>query len=99
MSTEDQTHSARLHGEALLAAQDDVFRLLLDRLAGPDVTPEERARIAGELAGGAFAQLDDGADYAEIGRRLIAAGLLIESGVIDHGRLAEVVRQAAARHS
>ena len=32
MSTADQEHSARLHGEALLAAQDDLFQLLLDRL-------------------------------------------------------------------
>jgi hypothetical protein len=74
MSTDDQKHSAQLHGEALLAAQDDVFRLLLHRLAAPDVTPDERARIADELAGGAFAQLGPGADHREIGRRLIAAG-------------------------
>lgn len=65
------------------------------RLADFNVTPAERATIAGDLAGGAFAQLGPGADHAEIGRRLIAAGLLIQSGVIDYGLLAETVRVAA----
>lgn len=65
------------------------------RLADPDVTPAERATIAGDLAGRAFAQLCPDADHADIGRQLIAAGLLIQAGVIDHGLLAETVRAAA----
>lgn len=96
MSTKDQTHSARLHGEALLAAQADSFRELLDHVADLDVTPTERATIAGALAGGAFADLAPGADYAEIGRHLIAAGLVLGSGVVDRDRLAEAVAEGYA---
>jgi hypothetical protein len=76
-----------------------VFRLLMVRLADPTVTPDQRARIAGEPAGGAFAQLGSDTDYVELGRQLLAAGLLIQSGVIDYGRLAETVREAGRGRS
>jgi hypothetical protein len=54
MSTDDQRKAAELHGEALLAAQHAVFRLLMVKLADPTVSPDQRARIAGELAATAF---------------------------------------------
>ena len=39
MSTDDQTHSARLHGEALLAAQEPLFQPVIDRLTDSSRRP------------------------------------------------------------
>ena len=88
MSKVDQTLASRLHGEALLAARDERWQLLLDRLAaGAEGRPDLRAEVAGQLAGTWFAQPD-----ARIGHELIAAGLLILAGVTDRDALAEAVR-------
>ena|SRR5215212_1493594 len=73
MSTEDQRLASALTGEALLAAQDDSFQPLLDRLAAAAEGQDSiRAEVAGELAGDSFAHPE-----GRIGHDLIAAGLLI----------------------
>jgi hypothetical protein len=58
MSTKDQTLSAALHGQALLAAQDARIQPLLDQLAaianGHDAT---RLQTAGRIAGRWFASM------------------------------------------
>ena len=88
MSKVDQTLASRLHGEALLAAQDERWQPLLDRLAaGAEGRDDLRAKVAGQLAGTWFTQPD-----ARIGHELIAAGLLILAGVTDRDALAEAVR-------
>ena len=88
MSTADQAHASRLHGEALLAAQDERWQPLLERLAmAAEGRDDLRAEVAGQLAGTWFAQPD-----ARIGHELIAAGLLILAGVTDRGAVAEAVR-------
>ena len=53
-----------------------------------------RTRTAGELAGGWFA-----APGRHIGHELIAAGLLILSGVVDRDQLEEAVRAGYERGS
>jgi hypothetical protein len=51
VSTKDQTHASALTGEALLAAQDESFQPLLDRLAAVAEGQDGiRAEVAGELA-------------------------------------------------
>ena len=92
MSTNDQTHSARIHGEALLAAQDDSLRPLLEQLAEATDSPEVRAEVAGALAGEWLAE--PGSALAD---RLIAAGLLLTSGEVDYDRLQKAVQEATAR--
>ena len=88
MSTADQTYASRLHGEALLAAQDERWQPLLERLAtAAEGRDDLRAEVAGQLARTWFAQPD-----ARIGHELIAAGLLILAGVTDRGAVAEAVR-------
>ena len=89
MSTKDQTLSAALHGEALLAAQDPSIQPLLDRLTalanGHDDT---RLETAGRIAGGWFGAMD-----SDAGHELIAAGLLIWAGPFDGDRLTAGVRR------
>jgi hypothetical protein len=88
MSTVDQTLASRLHGEALLAAQDERWQPLLDRLAAAAKGRDDlRAEVAGQLAETWFTQPD-----ARIGPELIAAGLLILAGITDRGAVAEAVR-------
>jgi hypothetical protein len=88
MSTAEQTHASWLHGEALLAAQDDRWQPLLDRLAAAAEGRDDlRAEVAGQLAGEWFAESD-----ARIGHELVAAGLLILAGVTDRAAVAEAVR-------
>ena len=89
MSTADQTHSARLHGEALRqAAEDESFQPLLDRLAElAEGRNDLRAEVAGTLAGNWLAQPE-----SHQGHELIAAGLLILAGVTDRGEVGRAVR-------
>jgi hypothetical protein len=88
MSTVDQTLASWLHGEAVVAAQDERWQPLLDRLAAAAKGGDDlRAEIAGQLAETWFAQPD-----ARIGHELIAAGLLILAGVTDRGAVAKAVR-------
>ena len=86
----DQTHVSRLRGEALLAARSEQLRPLLERLAEATDMPDVRAEVAGSLAGEWFAHPEP-----DDGHRLIAAGLLLTSGVVDYDRLGEVVREVA----
>jgi hypothetical protein len=78
MSTADQTQSARIHGEALVAAErlvdDPALAPLLRRLAEVTVNPHDRAQVVGDIAGEAFAHLS----YCggDVGYRLLAAGSL-----------------------
>jgi hypothetical protein len=83
MSTDDQRRASALTGEALLAAQDPALRPLLDRLAevaGGRV--DIRTQAAGILAGTWYAH-----PGRYIGHELIAAGLLLLSGVVDRDQL------------
>lgn len=101
MPTADQSHSARLHGEALVAARDlvDAPELdeLLGRLADASDGPAQRAEVAARLAGDVLSVLTvpsiaAAADHAELARHLIAAGLILESGPIDRDRLGQLLR-------
>ena len=88
MSTVDQTLASRLHGEAVLAAQDEQWQPLLDQLAAAAKGRDDlSAEVAGQLAEMWFAQPD-----ARIGHELIAAGLLILAGVTDRGAVVKAVR-------
>ena len=88
MSTVDQTLASRLHGEAVLAAQDEQWQPLLDQLAAAAEGRDDlSAEVAGQLAEIWFAQPD-----ARIGHELIAAGLLILAGVTDRGAVVKAVR-------
>ena len=56
MSTDDQTRSARLHGEALLAAQEPLFQSVIERLTeSAEGRDDLRVECAGLLAGWWFA--------------------------------------------
>ena len=100
MPTADQSHSARLHGEALVAARDLVdapeLDALLGRLADASDSPTDRADVGAELAAEALGAIWAGdlteETRAEIARKLIAAGLVFESGIVDRDRLGEVLR-------
>jgi hypothetical protein len=93
MSTMDQTLASRLHGEAVLAAQDERWQPLVDRLAAAAESGDGlRAEVAGQLAETWFTQPD-----ARIGHELIAAGLLILAGVTDRGAVTEAVRVGYVR--
>ena len=78
MSTKDQTLSAELHGEALLAAKRPELQPLIDHLR--EVAPgrdDIRTECAGVIAGSWFASA------ARRGEDLIAAGLLMLAGHVD----------------
>jgi hypothetical protein len=90
MSTPDQTHSARLHGEALLAAQDPAFQPLIEQFAAAAAGQDQaRVQAAGRLAGEALASLRHDDAY-----RFIAAGLLLLAGPVDGDQLVRWVRTA-----
>ena len=95
MSTDDQRRASALTGEALLAAQDPALRPLLDRLtevAGGRV--DIRTQAAGILAGTWYSH-----PGRYIGHELVAAGLLLLSGVVDRDQLEEAVRLGYERGS
>ena len=72
MSTKDQTLSAELHGEALLAAKRPELQPLIDHLREVAQGRDDiRTECAGIIAGSWFA------DAARRGEDLIAVGLLI----------------------
>ena len=78
MSTDRQTRTAALYGQALLAAQDPGIEALARQLwVQPDILTE----TGGVLAGAWFAQ-----PPKRFGHELIAAGLLL-SGPIDRDQL------------
>ena len=87
MSTKDQTLSAELHGEALLAAQRPELQPLIDHLRevaqGRD---DVRVECAGIIAGWWFAGV------GRRGEELIAAGLLILAGHVDLDELDKWIR-------
>ena len=101
MSTTDRIQSARIHGEALLAAERSLTTLRsirsLRRPAEVTVSPHDRAQAVGDIAGEAFAHLPHRG--GELGYRLLAAGLLMVSGVIDYDRLGPALRAASDRAS
>lgn len=93
MSTADQTHSARLHGEALLAAQEPLFQAVIDRLtAEAEGRDDLRIETAGLIAGWWFAAPD-----TEQGYELIAVGLLLLAGPVDGDLLVRWVRTGIER--
>jgi hypothetical protein len=95
MSTADQTHSARLHGEALLAAQEPLFQSVIDRLAGAAEGRDDlRLECAGLLAGWWFASPD-----TQYGYELIAVGLLLLAGPVDGDLLVHWVRVGVERRT
>jgi hypothetical protein len=89
MSSDDQRRASALHGEALLAAQSDDFRPVLEHLAEATDSPDVRALVARILAGEWFANPQPATATAP------CAGLLLTSGVVDYDRLGEVVREVA----
>jgi hypothetical protein len=87
MSTEDQTLSAALHGEALLTAKRPELQPLIDHLRE---VAQGRDDIRTECAGTIF-----GWWFAAIGKRgedLIAAGLLMLAGHVDLDELDRWIR-------
>ena len=62
------------------------------RLAEVTVSPHDRAQAVGDIAGEAFAHLPHGG--GDLGYRLLAAGLLMVTGVIDYDRLGPAMRAA-----
>jgi hypothetical protein len=78
MSTKDQTLSADLHGEALLAAKRPELQPLINRLREVAQGRDDiRTECAGVIAGSWFA------DAARRGEDLVAAGLLMLAGHVD----------------
>jgi hypothetical protein len=78
MSTKDQTLSAALHGEALLAARRPELQPLIDHLRGVAQGRDDIGiECAGTIAGAWFS------DPARRGEELIAAGLLMLAGHVD----------------
>ncbi len=78
MSTKDQTLSAALHGEALLAARRPELQPLIDHLREVAQGRDDiRTECAGIIAGSWFA------GAARRGEDLIAAGLLMIAGHVD----------------
>lgn len=95
MSTDDQTHSARLHGEALLSAQQPLFQAEIERLkAEASGRDDLRIETAGLLAGWWFASPD-----TQYGYELIAVGLLLLAGPVDGDLLVHWVRVGVERRT
>jgi hypothetical protein len=87
MSTEDQTLSAALHGEALLAARRPELQPLIDHLREVSQGRDDiRVECAGTIAGWWFAAI------GKRGEDLIAAGLLMLAGHVDLDELDRWVR-------
>jgi hypothetical protein len=61
------------------------------------VNPHDRAQAVEDIAGEAFAHLPHGG--GDLGYRLLAAGLLMVTGVIDYNQLGPAVRAAYDRAS
>ena len=88
MPTADQKLAAELHGTALKLAQDERLQPLLEQLAEAAGGRDDlRTEEAGILAGTWYAH-----PGLHLGHELIAAGLLILSGVTDRDQLEEAVR-------
>ena len=88
MSTADETHAARLHGEALLAALRVELQPLIDQLAEQAGGRDDlRAQCAGLIAGWWFAS-----PATQQGHELIAVGLLLLAGPVDSDLLMHWVR-------
>ena len=95
MSTDDQTHSARLHGEALLAAQEPIFQSAIDRLAAEAAGRDDlRIECAGLMAGWWLA-----APATQYGYELIAVGLLLLAGPVDGDLLVQWLRTGMERRT
>jgi hypothetical protein len=78
VSTEDQTLSSALHGEALLTAQRPELQPLIDHLAEVAQGRDDiRTECAGTIAGSWFSST------ARRGEELVAAGLLMLAGHVD----------------
>jgi len=93
MSTPDQKLSAEIHGLALLLARDGVPQELLDRLAKAAQGRDDlRTELAGEIAG--YWMADPASHH---GHELIAAGLLLISGVVDGDQLLDAARTGYER--
>ena len=76
MSDADHSHSSRLHGEALLAAQRGDLQPLIDHLAEQAAGRDDvRVECAGLIAGWWFAS-----PATQQGYELIAVGLLLLAG-------------------
>jgi hypothetical protein len=87
MSTKDQTLSAALHGEALLAARRPELQPLIDHLRAVAQDRDDlRTECAGIIAGSWFAS------GVRRGEELIAAGLLMLAGHVDLDELDRSVR-------
>ena len=95
MSTADETHAARLHGEALLTALRIELQPLVDQLAEQSGGRDDlRAQCAGLIAGWWFAS-----PATQQGHELIAAGLLLLAGPVDRDLLVHWVRVGVERRS
>jgi hypothetical protein len=87
MSTKDQTLSAALHGEALLAARRPELQPLIDHLRDVAQGRDDiRTEVAGIIAGSWFAS------GVRRGEELIAAGLLMLAGHVDLDELDQWMR-------
>ena len=85
--TKDQTFSAELHGEALLAARRPELQPLIDHLREVAQGRDDiRTEVAGIIAGAWFSS------PARRGEDLIAAGLLMLAGPVDLDELDTWVR-------
>jgi hypothetical protein len=79
MSTADQALSSELHGEALLTARRPELQPLIDHLREVAQGRDDiRTECAGTIAGSWFSSI------ARRGEDLIAAGLLMLAGPVDH---------------
>src|ERR671912_442012 len=95
MSTDDQTHSARLHGEALLAPKEMLFQPVTDRLTAETAGRDDlRIECAGLMAGWWFASPE-----TQYGYELIAVGLLLLAGPVDGDLLVHWVRVGVERRT
>ena len=87
VSTEDQTLSAALHGEALLTARRPELQPLIDHLREMAQGRDDiRTECAGIIAGSWFAS------GVRRGEELIAAGLLLLAGHVDLDELDQWMR-------
>ena len=89
MSTDDQTLSSKITGEAMLAAQRAELQPIIDQLAevcqGRD---DLRIEAAGNMAGAWFATPEAAPRW---GYELIAAGMLLVGGIHDGDKLKQAV--------